>query len=87
MISSSCDVFRVPSDCDPVDVKDILSLLRQQVATASPGKPLALELTDGRPTAIALQLVASAALSLSRKAAFAGYGATAAPILSPLTDR
>ena len=87
MASPSRRISEVPSDCDPAGAEEILAALRKRVAAASSGKPLILELTDGRPTAIALQLVASAALSLNRRAAFAGFGPTAAQILSPVNDR
>jgi hypothetical protein len=50
-------------------------------------QPLAADLSDGRPTALALQLAAATALSLTRAGAFAGFGPNAAAFLSPKADR
>lgn len=82
MVASPVDIFRIPADCGPAAIADTLTPLRQRVAAASPDLQLALDLTEGRPTAIALQLLASASRSLARKAAFAGYGPAAGAILS-----
>ena len=86
MTSPAQTTVTLPSDCDSAGADEVLGALRKCVAEAASGKPLAVELTAGRPTAIALQLAASAALSLTRRDAFAGYGPTAAPILSHATD-
>jgi hypothetical protein len=77
----------IPADCCPARVAEVLTQLQERVATATPADPLATDLTDGRPTALALQLAAAAALSLTRAGAFAGYAANAAQHLSPMADR
>jgi hypothetical protein len=79
MTQPAPSLVQVPSDCDPSAAGAVLASLRDSVAAATAEQPLALELTQGRPTAIALQLVASAAVSLRRKSAFGGYGAHATP--------
>lgn len=81
MESSRQDVFTINADCDLTSVDDLLGALKQQVGAATPDNPLALDLTPGRPTAVALQLAVSAARSLGQRAAFAGFGATAAQFL------
>ncbi len=87
MGSSQGNVFTIRADCDPASVDDHFAALTDRVASATPDRPLGLDLTEGRPSAVALQLAAAAALSLVRKGAFAGFGRTAAPILSATIDR
>ena len=87
MGSSSNDIVVVPCDCDSAALPDLVAMLKARVLSATADHPLALDLTPGRPTALAVQLVASATRSLRHKAAFAGHGATAAPIFASVTDR
>jgi hypothetical protein len=74
-------VLDVQSDCDAPSAPGLLADLRAKVAEASRNRPLRLDLTEGLPTAIALQLIVSAAASLGRAQAFAGYGPAAAAAL------
>ncbi len=87
MGSSQGNVFTIRADCDPASVDDVFAALKDRVAAATPDFPLVLDLSEGRPSAVALQLAASAKLSLDRKGAFAGFGRAAAPILSATLDR
>ena len=87
MGSSQGNVFTIPADCDPASVDDLFTALKDRVALATPDCPLALDLSEGRPSTVALQLAASAKLSLVRKGAFAGFGRAAAPIPSATFDR
>lgn len=73
--------MEIQSDCDAATAPGLLSDLRAAVAAASPDRPLRLDLTEGVPTSIALQLIASAATSLGRAQAFAGFGPAATAAL------
>lgn len=77
----------IPADCCPARVAEVLAHLRDRVASATAVQPLAADLSDGRPTALALQLAAATALSLTRAGAFAGFGPNAAQFLSPMAHR
>jgi hypothetical protein len=87
MTAHSKLLLAIPADCDPARVRDILTGLRDRIAVASAAYPLSPDLTEGRPTALALQLLAATALSLRRAGAFAGFGPNAFAILTPLSDR
>lgn len=77
------DSWVIPSSCDARMAVALHERLRGDVATASAARPIRVDLTPGAPTAFALQLAAATAASLRQQAAFAGYGAAAAPLFDP----
>ena len=74
-------VLVLPAECDAATATALLPRLRHRVAGVLPDAPLQLDLTEGRPTAFALQLIVSARKSLVARSAFAGLGRHAAAAL------
>ncbi|MBD1206531.1 MAG: hypothetical protein O9292_09375 [Rhodobacteraceae bacterium] len=81
--TAGTDSVVIDSGCDARSAIALHERLRADIAAASDSRPLRLDLSDDRPTAFALQLLAATAASLRRKGAFAGYGDHAAPLLDP----
>lgn len=73
---------QVAADCDAAAVHDLHAGLQDLVGRATPESSVALDLTDGPPTAFAIQLLVAAGKSLDRRGAFAGFGPAARAALS-----
>jgi len=74
-------VIGVAAECDAAAIPVLLDRLQSETAEAGPASQFQLELEPGRPTAIALQLLLSAAATLRRRDGFAGFGPRAAATL------
>ena len=71
----------IPPECDAAGAQEVHDRLCAETARADSAGPRLLDLGPGRPTAIALQLLMSAAATLRGQGAFAGFGPRAAAVL------